>query len=135
MKFNPKIPVYGDTSYRGDCPPETMEQVTFFNQLTDDLRQIAIHPKNEEKRKGKDFQRLKKDKALGMTPGASDIILPGGPAFVCELKRRDHTKSKWEDGQQEYLEECANRGAFVCVALGWEAAFEALKDWQSRING
>jgi hypothetical protein len=64
-----------------------------------------------------------------MTEGASDIIIPGCPAFVCELKRRDHTKSKWQDGQLEYLETAQKAGAFVCVALGADAAMEAFEEW------
>ena len=60
-----------------------------------------------------------------MVKGASDIIIPGGPAFVCELKRRDHTQSKWQDGQQEYLDAAQRAGAFVCIALGYKAAEEA----------
>jgi hypothetical protein len=39
-----------------------------------------------------------------ITPGASDIIIPAACSFVCEIKRRDHTKSKWQPGQVEYLE-------------------------------
>ena len=67
-----------------------------------------------------------------MTKGASDIIIPGSPAFVCELKRRDHTKSRWEDGQQEYLTAAQDAGAFVCIALGADAAMEAFNDWLRR---
>lgn len=62
-----------------------------------------------------------------MTPGAADIIIPCG--FVCELKRRDHTKSKWQPGQLEYLEAAQDAGCFVAVALGWEAALEAVDAW------
>jgi len=45
------------------------------------------------------------------------------------MKRQDHTKSKWQPGQLEYLEAAHYAGAFVCVALGWEAAMEAVEDW------
>ena len=133
MKFPQWLKVYGDTSYRGDCPQESAEQITFFGQLRarypDTLGVLALHPKNEEKRKGRQFQQLARDKAMGLAPGASDIKIPGGPAFVCEMKRQDHTKSKWQDDQLEYLEAAHNAGAFACVALGWEAAMEAVEDW------
>lgn len=33
MKFPLEIKVYGDMSYRGECPSENLEQVTFFNRL------------------------------------------------------------------------------------------------------
>jgi len=139
MKFPQWLKIYGDTSFRGDCPQESAEQITFFGQLRgqhpDTLGRLALHPKNEEKRKGRQFQQLARDKAMGLAPGASDIIIPGCPAFVCEMKRQDHTKSKWQDGQLEYLEAAHNAGAFVCVALGWEAAMEAAADWLEQKKG
>ena len=129
MKIPEWLPTYGDTSYRGKCPVESAEQITFFNVLAvkhPRLRRIAIHPRNEGKRTPQQAQR---HKAEGLTKGASDIIIPAGVSFVCELKRLDHTLCKWEDGQLEYLEVAQEQGAFVCVALGWEAAFEALGEW------
>jgi len=66
-----------------------------------------------------------------MTKGASDIVIPGCPSFVCELKRQDHTQSKWQDGQEEYLVSAAKGGSFVCVALGAVAAWEAFKMWEA----
>jgi len=133
MKLPSDIPVYGDTAYRGDCPRETVEQVTFFSELRKryphTLGILALHPKNEEKRSGAKFGQLARDKAMGLAPGASDIIIPGSPAFVCELKRQDKTKSNWQPGQLEYLLAAQAQGAFVCVALGWKAAMEALDEW------
>ena len=130
MKFPPDIPVYGDVKYRGDCPTEGAEQVTFFNRLRaaypDTLGKIAIHPRNEGKRH---HAAVWREKAEGMTPGASDIIIPGCPAFVCELKRRDHTKSSWQPGQREYLQIAQQYGSFACVALGVDAAWQALTHW------
>lgn len=134
MKLPNDIPVYGDPAFRGACPRETVEQVTFFRELRkswpETLGILAIHPKNEEKRSGARFSQLDRDKAMGLSPGASDIIIPGNPAFVCELKRQDHTKCKWQPGQLEYLRAAQSQGAFVCVALGWQAAMEAIKEWQ-----
>jgi hypothetical protein len=131
MKFDPTISVYGDTSFRGDCPVESAEQITFFNTLRrvypDTFGRIAIHPRNEGK---KSHFQVSREKAEGMTPGASDIVVPGSPAFVCELKRRDHTQSAWQKGQKEYLAAAKECGAFTCVALGWEAAWEAMKEWE-----
>jgi len=130
MKFPNDIPVYGDTDYRGECPRESLEQVTLFRRLRQNYPQvgaIAIHPRNEGVRKKK--QQVDREKAEGMTPGASDVIVPGSPAFVCEVKRRDHTKSEWQDEQIEYLRAALNAGAFACVALGADAAIEALEAW------
>lgn len=130
------FPIYGDTKWRGKCPAESMEQVTFFSRLRREYPatwgRLALHPRNEQQLRGGQIRAIAKQKAEGMTPGASDIIIPAGGlrgSFVCELKRRDHTRSKWQDGQITYLEEANNAGSFVCVALGADAAWLALQDW------
>ena len=129
MKFPDWLCVIGDPGFRGDCPTETAEQVTFFNQLAiqyPEIRRIAIHPRNEGKRT---MAQAMRHKAEGMTEGAADIIIPGRRTLVIELKRQDHTKSRFEPGQLEYLETCQRHGAFVFVALGWRAAMDAVEDW------
>lgn len=131
MLFPSWLHVYGDTDYRNKkCPVESAEQITFFNELRrlypDSYGMIALHPRNEGKRTQNQVIR---QKAEGMTSGSADIVIPGCPAFVCELKRQDHTQSHWEDGQQEYLKAAQDAGAFVCVALGYKAAMEAFKKW------
>jgi Holliday junction resolvase len=112
-----------------------MEQVTFFNKLRteypDTWGAIALHPRNEQKLRGGQHRALIRQKAEGMTPGASDVIIPGRVSFVCEIKRQDHTKSKWQPNQIEYLIAAQNAGAFACVALGWEGAWEAFSEWVS----
>ena len=127
------FPVYGDTSWRGKCPAESIEQMTFFNTLRREYPvtwgRLALHPRNEGQRKGGQIKAMIQHKAEGLTPGASDVIIPARVTFVCELKRRDHTQSKWQDGQIEYLAEANNAGAFACVALGWEAAWQAFGEW------
>lgn len=130
----PHIPLFGNPKFRGNCPDESLEQMTFFNQLRlkypDSYGAIAIHPRNEGLKERGQFSTVLKHKAEGMTKGASDIIIPGNPSFVCEVKRQDHTKSKFQDGQIEYLEACQKTGSFVCVALGGFAAWEAFEDWR-----
>ena len=130
MKLPKTIPIFGDTSYRGPCPHESVEQITFFNMLRFQYPKtyglIAIHPRNEGERHHAQTMR---HKAEGMTTGASDIIIPGSPSFVCEIKRKDHTKSKWQPGQLEYLEACQKEASFVCVALGHKGAYEAFEAW------
>ena len=129
------ILIYGDRLYRGKCAVESMEQVTLFNWLRreypETLGALAVHPRNEGQLRGGQFHAMQKVKAEGMTPGASDIIIPGAPAFVCEVKRRDHTKSAWQDGQIDYLRASARAGCFVCIALGHKAAKQAVQDWQA----
>ena len=128
--------MYGSMDYRDSrCPSEALEQVTFFAKLRreypDSYGLTAIHPRNEGKRS---HAQTMIQKSEGMTPGAADIVIPGCPAFVCELKRRDHTKSRWQDGQVEYLEAAQKAGAFVCVALGCDAAWEAFGEWIKKIE-
>ena len=133
MNLNQPFPIYGDQSFRGNCPSEQLEQTTFFNEIRtkypDTWGRLAIHPRNEQQLRGGQFRGMIKQKAEGMTPGAPDIIIPGRVSFVCELKRMDHTKSKWQPGQIEYLTAAHNAGAFACVALGWRAAWQAFQDW------
>lgn len=130
MKVNPLIPVFGDMSYRGDCPTEDTEQINFVSWLKHnhpDYRTLFIHPKNEGKRQ---FNQVNYESRTGGIPtGASDCIIPGCPTFVVELKRLDHTKSKWQKGQQEYLINAKEKGAFVGVAFGCEGLKEAFKLW------
>lgn len=127
MNFPNWLKVYGDPAFRGKCSTESVEQVSAFNQIRkrwpETLGVIAIHPRNEG-----DFtpQQIRRFKAEGMTSGASDIVIPAGRAFVCEIKRKDHTKSRWQEGQIEYLEACHNQGAFVCVALGAKGVIDAI---------
>lgn len=133
MKFPDWLPVYGDLKYRGDSPMESVEQITFFAKLRrlypDTYGLTAIHPRNEGKRH---HGQTLKQKLEGMSPGASDIVIPGSPSFVCELKRQNHVKSTWQKGQIDYLAACRKQGAFVCVALGHDAAWEAFEEWQKK---
>ena len=135
MKFPNWLNIYGDISFRGDCPSETAEAVTFFAKIRreypDSYGLIATHIRNEGKRT---FHQTIRQQSEGMTKGAPDIIIPGNPTFICELKRQDHTKSKFQDGQLEYLEAAQNAGAFVCVALGYKAAYEAFIYWKDKNN-
>ena len=127
------FPIYGDQKWRGKCPLETAEQITFFNKLRteypDTWGKLALHPRNEQQLRGGQHRGMIRQKAEGMTPGASDVIIPAKVAFVCEIKRQDHTQSKWQPGQVEYLQAAHSAGAFACVALGWRGAWDAFSDW------
>lgn len=134
MRLDVPFRVFGDVSYRGKCPLEDVEQVTFFARLRreypDTFGLIAIHPRNEGLKSAGQFSVVQKHRAEGMTKGAADIIIPAKVSFVCEMKRRDHTKSQWQDGQIEYLTAAQQVGAFSCVALGCDAAWEAFLEWK-----
>ena len=119
-----------DSGYRGNCPLESAEQITFFNKIRseypDTYGKLAFHVRNEGKRTQNQIQR---EKAEGLTTGVVDIIIPGGASFVCELKRKDKTKSRLSKEEKEYLEISSNLGAYSCVAYGWEQAWKAFEDW------
>lgn len=139
MRLNnlpPGVLVFGDQNFRGKCPTEDQEQMTFFNKLRrvhpDTWGKLALHPRNEGLVRGGQFSAVARHKAQGMTPGAADIIIPARVAFVCELKRQDRTLSSWQDGQVEYLDAAAKAGAFACVALGWQGAWEAFGAWSTQ---
>ena len=112
------IKIYGNTEYRGTCPKETLEQVTFFSRLRrqypDTLGLIAFHVRNEGKR---NHLQAAKEKSEGMTTGAADIIIPGAPTFVCELKRRDHTQSSISDQQVAELSRSMTEVGFAERAM------------------
>lgn len=136
MRFPDGIKVYGDITYRDkDCPLEGAEQGTFFNvirdQYPDSYALTAHHVKNEGKRTMAQIQR---EKAQGLSGGAADINIPGSPSFVCELKRLDHTQSKIQPKQGPFLIQAKKSGAFVCIALGHEAALEAFNDWRAIVE-
>ena len=133
MKIPQWLKTYGSMDFRGDCPLEDAELMTFFNQIRikyPDIAKVAIHPDNEGLILGAAHNAHIKQKAKGaIRNGAADIIICGSPTFVCEMKRQDHTKSKWQDGQLDFLQTSQRLGAFVCVALGYESALQALNDW------
>jgi hypothetical protein len=134
MKFNNTVKVYGDTDFRGKCPLESNEQITFINWIRrthPEIGKVATHIRNEGKRS---YGQAARQKAEGMVKGASDILIPASPAFVCEMKRADHTKSVWQDGQLEYLTQAQELGAFACVALGHAGAIEGFNEWLSMIT-
>lgn len=133
MKLPNDIPIYGDQTFRGDCPSENVEQVTFFARIRkkypETWGKLALHPRNEGKRT---MYQSAHQKAEGMTSGACDIVIPGSPSFVCELKRRDHTKSRFQADQEEYLRIAQDLGSFACVALGADAAEKAFDEYLAR---
>lgn len=127
------VRVFGDPKWRGKCPTENVEQATVIGWLRrewpDTIGALVIHPRNEQQLRGGQHRQMIRQSAEGMTPGASDIIIPGAVTFVCELKRRDRTLGTWQPGQVEYLDAAAKAGAFACVALGHAAAMEAVREW------
>lgn len=124
------VPVYGG-DYRGKCPVEEVELASFFNRLRleypDTYGLLGLHIRNEGKRTAMQMRKIKADG--GFVKGAVDIVIPGSPCMVMEMKRLDPTLSKWETGQREYLSAAAKAGAFACVAFGAVNAWAAFEEW------
>jgi hypothetical protein len=133
-KIPPQITIFGDTSFRGKCPLESVEQIAFLCLLRaefSELAEIAVHIRNEGKRtKFQGFQQKKE----GMNTGASDIVIPCFPPILIELKRRDHTLCSTNGKQLKYLVDSDNQGAFACFALGAVGAMEAVREWHTKNN-
>ena len=129
MKFPDWMPVYGNRNFRGDCPKEDAELATFFNQLRKTYPEVARRAWHTENEGKKHFAQAASSKLKGELSGVSDIVIAGTPTFICEMKRRDHTKSSWQAGQIPFLSSCHEAGCFVCVALSWEGAMEAVFDY------
>lgn len=127
MKMHPLIKVAGGLSYRGKCPQEKSEQQTLVNQVRKKYPELMLTSvKNEGKRTK---AQMDEDRAMGFLNGVSDLVFFGNPMLFIEMKRQDHTQSTWQAGQQEFLIRMQEMGHVSLVALGWEAAMEAVEDW------
>lgn len=126
------IPTYG-TPTKDPCPSEKVEMASFFNRLRREypaLGAIALHIRNEGKRTAMQHNAMVGEG--GFVKGASDVVIPGAPAFVMEMKSRAKT-AKVSKEQIAYLEACAEAGAFACVALGAIGAWSAFEEWLQRV--
>ena len=136
MKLPPHIPLYGDPTYRGKCPIEAVEQASAVNRIRqlypDTFGALVFHPRNEQQLRGGQHSAMIKHKAEGLTAGVSDLVIPGAPCLVVEIKRRNPQLSKISPEQIAYLETAQRMGAFVAVALGAVAAIEAFDIWRQR---
>lgn len=122
------IVTYGTTT-AGPCPSEKVEMASFFNRLRREyphLGAIALHIRNEGKRTAMQHNAMVGEG--GFVKGASDVVIPGAPTFVMEMKSRAKT-ARVSKEQVAYLESCAANGAFACVALGAVGAWEAFEAW------
>lgn len=129
IKPIPGIKIYGTVDKTCEIT-EAYHMITFFNSLRIKFPKsygaIAVHIRNESQRTA---QQAARHKMEGLVKGCADIIIPGNPSFVCEMKSRS-PKAKITDKQINYLLAAQNNGSFVCVALGHEAAWEAFNEWR-----
>lgn len=124
--------VYGDPDWRGKCPLEAAEAVSFFCQLRaefPELSKVATHIRNEGKRTKRQGYKHQQE---GMNTGASDVIIPVCPPIVMEMKRRDHTLSSISKEQVDYLVAAASGGALAGVALGAAGAMAMVRAWVAK---
>lgn len=135
MSFPDWLPVYGQRN-KDETQPETWHQKQFFSFIRvaypNSYGRVAFHAKNESRR---NYGQVYFDKSQGLTKGVSDIIIPGNPTFVCELKKSNLTEktitsSKHWVEQLKYLETCRKLGAFVCLARGYKGAEQAFNEWK-----
>lgn len=127
MKFPSWLPVYGNQTYRGPCPHEAKEQAALFEWMRrahPRLAALALHPRNEGKRTARQARR---HKAEGLLKGAPDLVIMGAPTALIELKRADHTLSRWEPSQLETLRAARAAGCWVAVGLGARGGMEAVE--------
>ena len=122
------IKIIKPNEFPKDAPSESVEQITFFNQLRKlhpEIAKVAIHGKNEGKRTVK---QIAKDKAEGLVKGAPDIFIAGNPTLLIELKKRSK-RARVSDEQINFLESASNLGADCYICYGWESAWKALQEW------
>lgn len=138
MIIPPHIPLYGDPTYRGKCDREQLEQMSIIGRIRREYPStyglIVLHPRNEGLKENGQFSSVIRHNAEGMCKGAADVIIPARRAFVCEVKRKNPTLSKLAPEQVAFLTAAQASGAFVCVALGAVAAWEAFEEWRKELE-
>lgn len=130
MNIDPRVRIFGDLNYRNKkCPQEATEQQTVINQVRIHYPFLVYTSiKNEDKRTS---AQMKLEQSMGFRAGVSDLVFFGNPTLCIEMKRQDHTMSKWQPEQQPFLIEAQAQGAMTCVCFGWQAAMQAIEEWLS----
>ena len=131
------VEIVGDVDYRGECTVEDADLASFFAWVRHQyplLRHFVFHAETEfNPTGGTSYAYHAKSKAKGRLDGIADIVcLPissGAPAFLCELKRCDISKSLASKKRKEHFEtqlmllgSQKSAGNVAIVALGLEAA-------------
>lgn len=138
------VEVVGDVSFRGDCKAEDADLASFFAWVRKNYPQCAafiFHAETEfNPTSATSYAYHAKSTAKGRMDGIADIIcLPiskGAPAFLCELKRCDISKSLASKKRKEHFENQLmllssqkSAGNVAIVALGFEAAKAAFIEY------
>lgn len=123
------IEVFGNTAWRGVCPLEMAEQISFLALLAVEFpvfADVAVHIANEGKRSARRGAQMKLE---GLNKGACDIFIPAVPPILIELKRRDHTESAVSNDQIKYILNAKKIGANACIAIGAQGAMAAVRHY------
>lgn len=119
-----------DSGYRGACRTERAEQIDCISWVDHNFPErstLLFHPANEAKGTASHHALRKKE---GVRGGVSDIIdLNNTPSFICELKRKDRTKSALSPTQKTFTAAADAAGHFVCVCYGFEQFKLAYNDY------
>ncbi len=133
MKIPSNIPVWGDVSYRGECPSENVELASFFSKLRREYPNsygaLAVHIRNEGLREKGQVNAMIRYSAEGFVKGAPDVSLPGSPSLLIEMKRKNPQLSSLSKDQARYLTVANEHHCYACVALGAVAAWSAFEYW------
>lgn len=138
------VEIVGDVSFRGECKAEDADLSSFFAWVRKNYPQYSafiFHAETEfNPTSATSYAYHSKSKAKGRLDGIADIIcLPiscGAPAFLCELKRCDISKSLASKKRKEHFEiqllllsSQKAAGNTAIVALGLEAAKAAFIEY------
>lgn len=128
MKTPTWLPKFGDLPKSTSNPAEDYVLSSLISRIRNDYPStyglVAFHVKNESKRT---TGQIRADKAKGLTKGVSDLIVIGNPTLCMEIKKDN--SCRFEDGQLEFLQQAQKQGAFVCLAIGYQGAKDALEYW------
>lgn len=142
------IRVFGDLSFRGDCPKEDTDLIGFFSWVRYHYPEYScniFHVANEfnPNEKKSSFGFHSSSLAKGRVNGICDVIcIPISEehsSFCCELKRRDISKSLSSKKRKEHfnlqveiLKKQMIFGNYCCIALGLDAIKKAFIDYVSK---
>ena len=113
-----------DSGYRGNCNYEDDDAASFYLWVALHHPKVNIFHVANESGFSSSAGHIEKRRRKGVRQGVSDYIIltpSRGYGFaVIESKRRDRTKSKWQEGQREFLNQCSSDGGFAAVCYGLE---------------
>lgn len=115
-----------DSGFRGDCPSEDGEQMTFLAWLRFNYPQlflVTFHVKNEGQLAAKNkYAMASRDKKMGLVRGVNDIMIMSNPVICMEFKRKDKTKSSVSKDQLTWLQRMDEQGHRAVIVYGADEA-------------